>query len=236
MTSGGFHMYAFVTFARRAALIAAVSAALTSMAAAQSAPKPVPAGGAAAGAAKAAPAGSASKAPAALDAPGKGTADRYLATAAALPGIAGETLTIDLLRWSTDAERDKLMATLKDKGDKDLGAALAAAPSLGYIWRSGSGFGTFVRYATRFKAADGEHVVLVTDADLSAWVAKPGAPPAAAKPYAVIELSLAAAAPTGKTSLAGKVIADADAKSIRLEDFKTAPAALKGVKHIKGGV
>ena len=173
----------------------------------------------------------------AVAAPGKGTADRYVGTAApSLAGIAGETVTVDLIRWSADADRNTLVALLKDKGDKDFAAALAAAPSLGYIWRSGSGFGSFVRYATKFKAADGEHVVLITDSDLVNWGTKPGTAATPAKyPYAVIELTLAAAAPAGKTSPAGKVVADADAKSVRLEDFKTAPVAIRGVKHIKGG-
>ena len=78
--------------------------------------------------------------------------------------------------------------------------------------------------------------MLITDSDLVNWGTKPGTAATPAKyPYAVIELTLAAAAPAGKTSHAGKVVADADAKSVRLEDFKTAPVAIRGVKHIKGG-
>ena len=218
-------------FGIRVAGVLALSGALALTGSAQTAGQKPPAPATAKPAAKAA-------APTpAVAAPGKGTADRYVGTVApSLAGIAGETVTVDLIRWSADADRDKLVATLKDKGDKDFAAALAAAPSLGYIWRSGSGFGSFVRYATKWKAADGEHVVLITDSDLTNWGTKPGAAAAPAKyPYAVIELTLAAAAPAGKTSHAGKVVADADAKTVRLEDFKTAPVALRGVKHIKGG-
>lgn len=201
---------------------------------AKPAPKPVPAP---ATPATAKPAPKPAAAAPTVAPPGKGTVDRYVGTIApSLAGIAGETVTVDLIRWSADADRDTLVATLKDKGDKDFAAALAAAPSLGYIWRSGSGFGSFVRYATKWKAPDGEHVVLITDADLANWVTKPGTAPAAARyPYAVIELTLAAAGPAGKTSHTGKVIADAGAKTVRLEDFKTAPVAIRGVKHIKGG-
>ena len=218
-------------FGVRVAGVLALSSALALTVSAQTAGQKPPAPATAKPAAKAA-------APApAVAAPGKGTADRYVGTVApSLAGIAGETVTVDLIRWSADADRDKLVTTLKDKGDKDFAAALAAAPSLGYIWRSGSGFGSFVRYATKWKAADGEHVVLITDSDLANWGTKPGAAAAPARyPYAVIELTLAAAAPAGKTSHAGKVVADADAKTVRLEDFKTAPVALRGVKHIKGG-
>lgn len=221
------------TSSLRAALALTIGCSLVSVATAQTgaakpaAPKPAaPAAAAPAAAAK----------PLVLDAPGKGTADRFGGMAAGLPGINGETVTIDLVRWSTDAERDKLVATLKEKGDKEFATALGQAPNLGYVWRSGSGFGAFIRYAAKFKAADGEHVVIVTDSDLALWQSKPGSAAAPVKyPYAVIELSMAAAGPVGKTSHAGKVVADGDAKSVRLEDFKTAPVAIKGVKHVKGG-
>src|SRR5688500_13642592 len=73
----------------------------------------------------------------AATAPGKGTADRYTATATNLGGVTGETITVDLIRWSTDAEREKVVATLKDKGEKELLAVLQQAPNIGYIWRSG---------------------------------------------------------------------------------------------------
>jgi hypothetical protein len=222
-------MSVMLTFSVRVAGVFALSSALALTVSAQTGGQKPPAPATA----KPAPRASAP----ALAAPGKGTADRYVGTVApSLAGIAGETVTVDLIRWSADADRDTLVATLKGKGDKDFAAALAAAPSLGYIWRSGSGFGAFVRYAAKWKAADGEHVVLITDSDLVHWGAKPGTAAAPAQyPYAVIELTLATAAPAGKTSHAGKVVADTDAKTVRLEDFKTAPVALRGVKHIKGG-
>jgi hypothetical protein len=185
------------------------------------------------------PAEQAKPAPA-VSAPGKGTADRYTATATNLGGVTGETITVDLIRWSTDAERDKVVATLKDKGEKELLTVLQQAPNIGYIWRSGSGFGSFVRYAFRWKAADGEHVVLATDSDLNTWK-QVGAPitPGAPQPepqFTVIELVRpGAAAAAGKMSLGAKVVSDADAKTIRLENYTAAPVTLKGVRHQQGG-
>lgn len=173
--------------------------------------------------------------------PGKGTADRYTATAANLGRVTGETIAIDLIRWSTDAERDKVVATFKEKGDKELLLALQASPNIGYIWRSGSGFGSFVRYAYRWKGSDGEHVVLATDSDLNDWqrmaTAKPaaGAAPAAVYPFTVIEMVLPAAGPgAGKMSLAANVISDTVNKTIRLDNYTAAPVALRGVRHQKG--
>ena len=165
--------------------------------------------------------------------PAKGTAARYTATAApGLKGVAGETITIDVIRWSTDAEKDKIVATFAKDGEKGAGPALAAAPNIGYIWRSGSAFGSFVRYAYRFKAADGEHVVIATDSDLSSWQgggAKPGGP------ITIIEIvTSGAGVASGKTSLGGKIIADDANKSLRIDAYAGAPVALRGVRFAKG--
>jgi hypothetical protein len=185
----------------------------------------------AAAAPKPKPAGEAK--PAAMAPPGKGTADRYTATAANLKGVAGETITIDLIRWSSDAERDKLVATFT-KSAKDAGPALAAAPNIGYIWRSGSAFGSFVRYAYKFKGSDGEHVVLATDSDLTAWQGATK-PAEGAYPFTVIEIvTPASGVASGKTSLGGKITTDTDNKTIRLDNYAGSQVALRGVRHMKG--
>jgi hypothetical protein len=165
--------------------------------------------------------------------PAKGTVARYTATAApALKGVAGETITVDIIRWSTDEEKDKIVAAFAKDGEKSAAPALAAAPNIGYIWRSGSAFGSFIRYAYRFKAADGEHLVIATDSDLVSWQAagaKPGAP------MTILEIvTSGAGVATGKTSLGGKIIADAEAKSLRIDGYTGAPVALRGVRHVKG--
>lgn len=165
--------------------------------------------------------------------PGKGTVARYTATAApGLKGIAGETITIDVIRWSTDEEKDKIVAAYAKDGEKSAGPALAAAPNIGYIWRSGSAFGSFVRYAYRFKAADGEHVIIATDSDLASWQGA-GAKPGPAMTVLEIVTSGAGVA-SGKTSIGGKIVADAENKSLRIDAYTAAPVALRGVRSVKG--
>ena len=56
------------------------------------------------------------------------------------PG-AGETMSIHILRWSPEADRDRLAAAFKEKGDAGLQAALEAAPTLGIVW-TGESLGT----------------------------------------------------------------------------------------------
>ncbi|MBM3779935.1 MAG: hypothetical protein FJW23_17145 [Acidimicrobiia bacterium] len=167
----------------------------------------------------------------------KGAIERFVGSAVNLPGIEGETISIDLLRYSTDDERKGLVTALAEKGDAALPAALQELPNLGYIWRSGSGFGSFVRYAYRWTASDGEHVVFATEADLSGWQQErvAGAKPVSAVPFTVIEVvNPAKGTGAGKMSLAAKVIGDAAAGTLRLDGYDQAPVMIKGVRATKG--
>lgn len=161
---------------------------------------------------------------------GKGTADRYTATAANVGRVSGETITVDLIRWSTDVERDAAAKALAS--DDGLLETLKGAPNLGYIWRSGSGFGSFVRYAHRFSAADGQHVVLITDSDLNSWKQiTPGTEPS----FTLIEMIMPASGTgSGKMSLSSKVTRDAANKTLRLEDYASAQVSLRSVVHHPG--
>jgi len=160
-------------------------------------------------------------------APAKGATDRYTGKAANLPNVAGETITIDLIRWSTDAERDKVVGA---KDEKERLAALQASPNLGYIWRSGSGFGAFVRYAVKFKDAGVERTVLITDADLSAWKGAAAATPS----YTLLEMAPVAGLTVGKLSVGGKITVDTANKTLKLDGFAAAPVAIRAVRHQKG--
>jgi hypothetical protein len=106
-------------------------------------------------------------------------------------------LSIELFRWSTDAERAPLLAALAPlppappaaaapaggragrggRGGRGaapppspqarLTAAVKAAPSVGFIWGDGV-TGFSIKYAWRAEAAGGERIVLVTDRRLGA--------------------------------------------------------------------
>ena len=157
----------------------------------------------------------------------------FSATAVNVTG-APDPLKIDLLRWSTDAERDQVVSAL-DKGEKDFIAALSKEPTLGYIWTSESA-GYTVRYAYRIQAADGsQRVIVAADKPLGSWNPQIWKATGNAKgnPYdfTVIELRLRkGAAGEGKSSLLAKVVTDKAAKSIALDGYATATVVLKDVK------
>jgi hypothetical protein len=107
-----------------------------------------------------------------------------------------------------------------------LNAAVKAAPTVGYIWGSVTGYS--IRYAWHAPANDGaERVILVTERRLGPTAA--GSPdPQATSEFTVIEMVID---PKGsgeaKTSLTTPVVIDAAARTLALDDYRAAPALLK---------
>ena len=117
-----------------------------------------------------------------------------------------------------------------------LTAAIEKAPTIGYLWMADSTIGYSIHYAYRASTPDGgQRIILASnrrlgDADAS-W--KPS-PPATATDYdfTVIEMRLGPKGlGDGKASINTKVVVDADAKTIALDNYAAAPAVLKNVKR-----
>jgi hypothetical protein len=163
--------------------------------------------------------------------------EKFTATSVGVDPGAGQTITVDVLRWSTDDEAQKLLAAFKDKGDRRWVDALQSSPSLGYVWTSGENLGYTVRYARRFASPDGaERVVIATEPRLGSWErpAWKAAVTAVEYPFSVIELRVNRAGDgDGKASLAAKVVVDGATQSLALENYRAAPVLLKAVKRIK---
>jgi hypothetical protein len=163
-------------------------------------------------------------------------ADSFAAQLANVNDTLSTAITVDLLRWSTDAERDRLAGVFA-KGDAEVPAALKGMESVGYLW-TGDSVGYPLRYAYRQTMADGtERIILLTDRKLGAFSGRPwrvaAAPGQAADyPFAVIELRLPKGrAGEGKLSLAAKVVVDQEAKSIALDNYAAAPVSLRNVRR-----
>jgi len=111
-----------------------------------------------------------------------------------------------------------------------LSAAIAAAPTVGFIWGDGP-TGYSIKYAWRSPAAEGqERIVLATDrlvgAHATSWPASPGA--AADAEFTVIEIRIdRKGAGQGKASPWAGVVVDAAAKTLALDGYATAPVLLE---------
>ena len=161
-------------------------------------------------------------------------AARYSATTVGLSPGTGVAVKIDVIRWSTDEEADKLLAAFKEKGEKGWAEALQAAPSVGYIWAATSSLGYSVKLARLVAMPDGtERVVVALDRPLGSWdrpAWKAAGASAADYPFSVVELRVnRKGAGEGKASLAAKVVVDDAVKAPALDGYASAPVLLKNV-------
>jgi hypothetical protein len=160
-----------------------------------------------------------------------GSPERY--TAGAIDPNRGRAGNIEIVvdRWSTDAERDRLMKVAMDKGPEKLLDALQDVKRVGYI-RTPDSIGWDLRFARRIPGEDGgERVVLVTDRRIGFWEAV-NRPRTIDYPFTVIELRFNRDGEgEGKMSLATRIIADKENNIITLENFDLQPVMLTQVKR-----
>ena len=152
-------------------------------------------------------------------------------TAAAVDMNRGAAGTVELVvnRWSSDADRDRLMTVMFDKGPEKLLDALQEMPRTGYIRTPGS-IGWDIRFARHMPAPEGgERIVLVTDRRMS-FREVANRHRSVDYPFTVIELRLQKNGEgEGKVSVATRIIADKANKVVTLENYDIQPVMLTKV-------
>ena len=165
--------------------------------------------------------------------------ERYVANAINIgtPGrAAAGTVEMVVERWSTDAERDRLMAVLLEKGPDTLLDELQKLPRVGYI-RTPNSIGYDLHYARKARGEDSvEHVVLATDRYITFWEAV-NRPRTVDYPFTLIELRIGPEGKgEGKMSIATKIMYDKKKNEIVLENYQSQPVLLTEVrKEAKSG-
>ena len=162
------------------------------------------------------------------------TAQRFSAIAVNVStvGRTGEgRVEIVINRWSTEAECDRLLSALLEKGPEKLLSALQDTKRVGYI-RTPSSIGYDLRFARRTPGEDGgEQIALATDRRISFWEAT-NRPRSFDYPFTVIELHIDRDGQgEGKMSVATKITADKDHNTVVLEDYANQPVMLNDVKR-----
>ena len=159
-----------------------------------------------------------------------GTPERFTANAVNMNRGASGNIEIVVNRWSSDADRDRLMSVLLEKGADKLLDVLQDLPRMG-SFRSPSSVGWDIHFARRMPLPDGgERVVLVTDRRIGFWEAS-HQPRSIDYPFTVIELRLNADGEgEGKLSVATKIIPDRENNIVTLENYDIQPVLLKNVK------
>jgi hypothetical protein len=162
-----------------------------------------------------------------------GWPERYRANAVNLDIGAQGLIDITVERWSTPAQRDKLMSVLLNEGADKLLDVLSDMPHVGYFNTPGN-LRWDLRYAWKTAQPDGgERVVLATDRRISFREASRRSR-TLDYPFTVIELRLNKDGEgEGMMSLATKIIPDKEANTVTLENWGIQPVQLKLVRREK---
>lgn len=148
------------------------------------------------------------------------------------PRATATSVDIHVDRYSSDADRDRLLSVLKERGQDALLSELQKLPVVGYIRTPES-----LRYDLHFarqvaQPEGGRKVILLTDRYMTMWEAV-NRPRSADYPFTLIQLQLDRGdRGVGKASIATK-ITQTDDNTIELEDFANQPVALNDVKKVK---
>jgi hypothetical protein len=152
-------------------------------------------------------------------------------TTAIGPRLVSHTVDIDIRRWTTDAQRDQLLETLRQKGENGLLNALQDQPRVGSI-RTPDTLAYDLRYAREEPWGDGgRRIVLVTDRPIGFWEAASQSR-MLDYPFTLIEMHLNAdGTGEGKMSLATKITITGD--TLTLENWNATPVQLTSIKEEK---
>jgi hypothetical protein len=153
-------------------------------------------------------------------------------TSITAPTARTSPVDITINRWSTDAERDQLLSTLRDKGQDSLLEALQKLPVVGYINTPGS-----LKYDLHFarqrpEVDSGRMVFLMTDRYIGAREAI-NRPRTIDYPFTLIQLQLDKdGSGMGKASIYTK-ITEAKDGTIELENFSNQPVSLNQIRKVR---
>jgi len=161
-----------------------------------------------------------------------GQPERFTANAVSLSpeyGTGQQVVEITVNRWSPNAERERLVAALQQKGPDELLKQLQKNRPVGRI-RTPDSIGYDLRYAQQTPSEDGGRtLVIATDRPIGFWEATQR-PRSIDYPFTVIQMKLDREGHgSGTLSYATRIVARGN-NVIELEDFATQPIMLNNIK------
>ena len=164
--------------------------------------------------------------------------------------FANGAVKINILRWSTDEERNRLVAAMdptapvdapeedaeqqggrgNDEPPDPVVTAINEAPTVGYIWTDRV-VGYSIKYAYHASLTDGsERIILATNRRLDGRITATGTP--TKDEFTLIEIRLdSSGMGEGKTSLVIQAIIDDEAETVALDNYAGRPAIFQNVQR-----
>jgi len=171
-----------------------------------------------------------------LSTPASAQEERFEAWAVNLSNIGtGATSRVDIVitRWSTDAERDRLVKTFTEKNEDALLAELQKVkPPVGYI-RTPESVAWDLRFARQVPLPEGgRQIVIATDRRIGFREASQR-PRSFDYPFTLIELHVDKdGTGEGRASIATKITYDKEKKVLALENYASEPVRLQNVRQM----
>ena len=161
-----------------------------------------------------------------------GAPERYSATAVNMgsgPSVAGHVF-VNIERWSSAREREKLVTAFRTRGQAQLLQALENSPKVGFI-RLPNTLALDLRYAFASPLPDGgRRVLLATDRPIGFEEEASGSR-RLEYPFTLIEIRFdPQGVGVGKMSLYARIALSSDKQSIELENYGTEPVRLTDVR------
>ena len=159
---------------------------------------------------------------------------RYTAFAIDMTRGAGASSAVEVLveRWSTDAERNQILAVIAEQGPGKLLDLVRRFPRVGSLTTPGS-VGLDIRFAERTQTSDGTRVLLLTDRPPQFWE-QYSQSRSLDYPFLTIELRLGAdQTGEGTMAIAVKIEWDRFSKRLSFERMNDQPVRLQNVRLVQ---
>jgi hypothetical protein len=166
-----------------------------------------------------------------------GAVERFTATAVtvAKAGLRPTSITLEIVidRWSTNAERDRLITTLKNESSEGLLRLIRGLPSVGHLSTATSS-GTSLRFAeSRPTANGGRQIFIVTERPMSVDSRQMRTRRASDFPFSLVDLRIdSSGSGDGTLAYAAKLVHNRNTGAIEIGNYVSEPIRLTGVRSV----
>jgi hypothetical protein len=162
------------------------------------------------------------------------TIARFRAFAVNMQGGRAGTVDIGITRWSTEADRDALLTTLKEKGSGALLDALIKEPESGFI-KMPNTLGWTLFYARQTEMPDGGRRIVIATNRRLAFGEVQKQTRSVDYDFTLIEMHFpkGGGKGEGKLATAAKVSWDSKTNQVEVENYGTMPTMLKEITEAK---